>query len=129
MNEFEFWIKHPINESLSIGDTVWYTTVWYNEIGGFELNDPSSQIVELGEVKSIEPLDLYGDGSVDYYKITCNLASVNNVPGDNDYVFFSKAKEVEEAGTLGYYAEITFKNNSKQPAELFMTGVEVTQSS
>ena len=128
MNEYVFWLKEPMNQSLAVGDTVYWTVQWGPEIGGFDVNDPSAPIITIGEVISIEGVDSLGDGSIDYHKITCTYGG-GPLPTQYDYMFFSKPKVVEEAGIMGYYAEITMSNNSKQPAELFMTGVEVTQSS
>ena len=47
----------------------------------------------------------------------------------SDYFMFVKNQIINTSGLLGYYADVTFKNNSKKKAELFAISSEVTESS
>ena len=50
-------------------------------------------------------------------------------PVKGDYIFFSKNPTTNISSLVGYYAQATFKNNSKVKAELYSIGSEVTESS
>ena len=45
------------------------------------------------------------------------------------YFFFSKNRQVNMSGILGYYALVEYRNYSKKQAEIFATGVEHSISS
>ena len=45
------------------------------------------------------------------------------------FIMFSKDNKVNLSSMLGYYASVTFKNDSKEKAELFSVGSEVSESS
>mgnify|MGYP003657082531 FL=1 len=45
------------------------------------------------------------------------------------FILFSKPIQVEESGLKGYYANVTFENNSKTYAELFAVSSESAISS
>lgn len=47
----------------------------------------------------------------------------------NHYFFFSKNRQVNMSGILGYYALVEYRNYSKKEAEVFATGVEYSISS
>ena len=47
------------------------------------------------------------------------------VPSKKDFLMFSKYNQMD-GDVNGYYAEATFKNNSKIKAELFSVGSEIT---
>ena len=49
--------------------------------------------------------------------------------GSGSFIMFSKDNKVNLSSALGYYASITFKNNSTEKAELFDVGVDVFESS
>ena len=46
-----------------------------------------------------------------------------------DFYFFSKNKNANVSGLLGYYAEVEYRNNSKKAAEIFAVGTEYAPSS
>ena len=50
-------------------------------------------------------------------------------PTTNDYLSFAKDKQVNSSSLVGYYAEAKFINNSKEKAELFSVGSEISESS
>lgn len=96
------------NNSLQIGDNAYYVVL----TNGYGDTDPKP----LGKITEI---------GVDYIKVS---------PGDidldeNDFIMFSKNKEVNNSSLLGYYAEVKLTNNSTDKAELFALGSEVLESS
>ena len=47
----------------------------------------------------------------------------------DDYVFFVKNKTANTASLVGYYADVTLKNDSKKEIELFAVNSEILESS
>ena len=107
----------PVNTSLQIGDIVYYSTI--NANGNFSVVVPGNT-TELGTVVFIEP-----DGKS--IKVIHDI--LTSLPSDNDYIAFAKDKKVNSSSLVGYYAEVTLTNNSKEKIELFSVGSEVSQSS
>ena len=117
--------NNPVNASLQIGDVVYYSII--TSSGTFATVLPSNT-VEFGTVSAISADglsidvvyedDADGDGVVDV-----------SPPGINDYISFAKDKQVNSSSLVGYYAEAKFINNSKEKAELFSVGSEVSESS
>jgi hypothetical protein len=117
--------NHPVNASLQVGDIVYYSII--TSSGAFTTVLPSNT-VEFGVVSVISTNgltvnviyedDADGDGVVDV-----------SPPGINDYISFAKDKQINSSSLVGYYAEAKFINNSKEKAELFSVGSEVSESS
>jgi len=117
--------NNPVNASLQIGDVVYYSII--TSSGTFATVLPSNTIL-FGTVSDISTDglsidvvyedDADGDGIVDV-----------SPPGVNDYISFAKDKQVNSSSLVGYYAEAKFINNSKEKAELFSVGSEVSESS
>ena len=61
--------------------------------------------------------------------IATNTLQSNQLPTTSSYIFFSKDNKVNSSSILGYYAEVTFKNNSTTEAELFSIGCVIGESS
>jgi hypothetical protein len=69
----------------------------------------------------------------------CVSGGVTVIPGstttntacddDKSFIMFSKDNKVNLSSVLGYYASTTFKNNSREKAELFNVGADVFISS
>jgi hypothetical protein len=97
----------PLNVSVQIGDTAYYT----NDING-EL------IVLIGNITAITN-----------YSITCDIAPEAIRPDVDSFILFSKTAMANTNGLKGYYAEMQFKNNSEGPIELFSVGSEIFESS
>jgi len=96
------------NNSLQIGDDVYYTTLGTN---GYS-NDYKS----LGKVTEI---------GNDYIKVDNGDVDLSV----DDFIMFSKNKKANNNSLLGYYAEVKLTNNSTSKAELFALGSEVLESS
>ena len=108
---------HPVNASLQIGDIVYYSTIIVN--GGFSTVAPSAT-TEFGVVTNIDPGGLI---------ISVTYDNSLSPPTTNDYLSFAKDKQVNSSSLVGYYAEAKFINNSKEKAELFSVGSEISESS
>jgi len=42
---------------------------------------------------------------------------------------FAKASEINLSGLVGYYSQVELRNNSREKAEIYSVGAEVTASS
>ena len=51
------------------------------------------------------------------------------MPQPGDFLTFKKNNTANTSSLLGYYAEVSFHNNSKKPAELYSIGSNVSISS
>tara|TARA_R110002072_G_scaffold197427_2_gene355091 strand:+ start:8169 stop:8528 length:360 start_codon:yes stop_codon:yes gene_type:complete len=107
---------HPLNESLQIGDVVYYSNT--NSSGGFS-TVLTTNTTEFGVVNSIDPSGII--------KVVHDVSIM--APATSDYITFAKDKQVNSSSLIGYYAEAKFINNSKEKAELFSVGSEVSESS
>ena len=115
-----------INQSVSIGDTVYYSNP--TTLGGFDINTTT---IELGVVtdiwiNSIVGGTLYSPAT----GIVCNVDETIELPTINtSYIFFSKDNKVNSSTLLGYYGLAEFRNASTVKAELFATAAEIFESS
>ena len=140
MATVEFNFEHHINDSLQVGDSVYYCS--HEPVGNFNTVDntnfPSTGIVRLGLCGSMNRvLDLNATPPV----LTSIAVDVDPTlsPGDQaalannvsvgDFIMFSKNTQVNEGSLTGYFAETTFENNSPHVAELFAVSAEISQSS
>ena len=94
------------NSSLQVGDTVYYSNI-----------DPNGANTDLNQLGVVQKID--------------NEAKkiIVNSPQVTIYISFSKNNIVNLSSLKGYYAEVSFVNNSKEKAELFSVGAEIQQSS
>ena len=107
MDSITLTFPNPLNVSVQIGDTAYYT------------NDVNGEIIALiGSITAITN-----------YSITCDIAPSAIRPDINSFIMFSKTANVNTSGLKGYYAEMQFKNNSEAEAELFSVGTEIFESS
>lgn len=156
MPEVVFYLNPPLNFSFKEGDICHYITPNAYS-GGFNTHTVNTPMVTIGKCKEIELQDnqgilgdigefddtafinypnQYGQGNtggtdnvIDSIKITCDIDDVTNPPSTNDFIFFSKDRRVNENSALGYYGKFTFKNNSREKAELFTVACDVSESS
>ena len=108
------------NDSLQIGDTVYYSTA--SSLGGFnvELND--SQIIELGTITQITE-------TLAANTLVVDLILGAAIPSSGDFIFFSKDRSINVSSLIGYFGEVKFKNSSTDKAELFSVACEISESS
>ena len=101
-----------INTSLQINDEVYCAPI-DNSIPSFATGDP----IYVGKIINIV-------GS----KIEIKDPAMHT-PQLGDFLMFSKDKSANNTSLVGYYAEVTLKNNSIDKAELFALSSEIVQSS
>ena len=67
------------------------------------------------------------------YTITVDDSSfvppTSPVLNSNSFIMFKKNEVINNSGVKGYYAEVNFKNNSIEKAELFAVSSEIVESS
>ena len=105
-----------INDSLSVGDVLYYTSS--SNLVGFNTTVDPTSIIKIGTCKTI------GENF-----IVVDHSSVVNMPSAGDFLFFSKDNSVNLSSIIGYYAEAKFVNDSIVQAELFSVNAGIEQSS
>ena len=112
---------HPINDSVQVGDFVYYTLLTQvGTISPFEKQDSLANVIQLG------PIVAFGTGNaIDVMWDDANI----NAPGVNDFIMFGKNKTVNTSSLIGYYADVKFVNDSTDKAELFAVGSDIFESS
>ena len=122
-----------INTSLRPGDIIYYSPVSTVSGSGINSVNTASNIVTFGVCVGV-----FNDGISTSTPPTPphsiivsydNTAGGPALPLPGDYIMFSKNKEVNSSSIKGYYAEVTFVNNSTDKAELFSIGAEASESS
>ena len=113
------------NNSLQIGDLAYSITP--SLVGGFQtsIDDLSGEYDEpifLGTIEAITGNQI----SVDE---TQQNITPPHEPEAGDFLMFAKDTSVNISGLVGYYAEVEIKNNSKEKAEMFSIGSEISPSS
>ena len=106
-----------MNTSVQAMDTAWVASPGHQG-SSLLTNEPTL----LGVIIEVHPgmLLVQTDGDI----------NVNGAPVDQGhFLLFSKATSVNESGLKGYYADVTFRNPSKERAELFAISSEAVISS
>ena len=136
-----FRFSMPPNESLQVGDGL--TTgdkVYYCPTishGGFNTvdnaNHASTGIIYVGRCTNIG--QQIGTNMWEIYVlIDPNLPGPQQtmIPANfniGDFLMFTKSTVANQGSLLGYYASVTFGNDSPDKAELFMVSTEIAESS
>lgn len=111
----------PLNVSVQVGDTAYYTSS--SSVLGTHTHSNQNDIVQIGEITAIDKVN---------NTITClfNPNPTNAMPpNSNDFIMFSKDNKVNLSSLTGYYAEAQFVNDSTVEAELFAVSTDVYGSS
>jgi len=111
----------PLNNSLQVGDTVWYIEV--SQAGGYD----------TGSLSNLKRLGIVEELSHEYRRsevIISNSTSPStpNITIDT-FIMFSKDNKANLSSLVGYYAEANFRNDSSKKVELYTVSSEVVQSS
>ena len=119
---------NPINISAQVGDMVYAvsTAPAGGAVDSFEKGTLSNAL-EIGWIQQI----INQEGLDPSPRPTLRVMQTNNnlpTPQQN-YIMFSKNKAVNTSGILGYYAEVTLKNDSLKDIELFSVGTGIAISS
>jgi|TARA_R110000796_G_scaffold113059_3_gene224798 hypothetical protein len=107
MDEIVLTFPNPLNVSVQVGDTVYYT----DDINGKDIN-------LIGLITGIT-----------INTVTAEISPSQTRPTLTSFILFSKTASVNTSGLKGYYAEMQFKNDSLDYAELFSVGSEIFESS
>ena len=107
MDSITLTFPKPLNVSVQIGDTAYYT----NDFNG-------ETITQIGEITD-----------VGVYSIDCNISPSTPRPTNTSFILFSKTNAANISGLTGYFAEAVFKNDSTDKIELFSVGSEIFESS
>jgi hypothetical protein len=116
--EITLTFEHPLNHSLQVGDTVWYTEV--SPSGGYNVAPTATK---LGRVEEVS--DQYQAHEIKVSNNVLTTAPTLN----NKYIMFSKDNRANLTSLLGYYAEAKFENDSTEKVELFSVNSEIVPSS
>ena len=112
--------SEQLNSSLQIGDTIWYLKT--NSTGGYDAAE-SSLAKKLGIVEEIINQNQNN-------KIIISNDFSNQIPDlDDVFIMFSKDNRANTSSLVGYYAEVSLENHSKEKIELFAVNSEIAQSS
>ena len=139
-------LDHLKNVSVQKGDELYFVPTASGAATG-NFNVQASSVIYLGPIISItteeEVGDLTNNTAVNYGKHVLvidvdpqlsigaqgQIVSGLVLPTPDDFLMFSKNNKSNMSSIAGYYAELVFINNSKNYAELFSIGTEVTESS
>ena len=149
-----FTLQFPRSQypSLQVGDLGYYAVMNSEELvdadgvptgdsiivetGGFQLNNPGEDLMDLGPILSIDNTTTLADGTLTT-SITFDKPGYIEDPTLIDFVFFSKndkgtagpATNINKTSPLGYYARAKFICSDGGKAEMFSTSCEVSESS
>jgi hypothetical protein len=117
-----------LNTSLQVGDLV-YATPTMAQVGANdnEAIDNFGNPEVLGVSKLVGVLRRITVAGTNVTLDVDNPLSFYQ-PNSGDFLMFSKYSQ-KDGDLLGYYAEATFINNSREKAELFSVGSEITINS
>ena len=136
-------LEHLRNVSVQRGDDLYFVPV----SGVANFNVDAAEIIYLGPIVSIlvsqniEDLPNNTDIDVGRHQLvvdvdpqlttlpTGEVVSGLVLPTTEDFLMFSKNNKSNMSSMAGYYAELYFVNTSKQYAELFSIGAEISESS
>jgi len=118
-------LQNPLNISLSIGDTVWYTSL--TQAGGYEVSNKDA-ILKLGTVENVNRETKTIQISRPHDPSDPSYTGPPTIPPSH-YLMFSKPNSFNTSSLKGYYAEVRLDNNSTEKVELFAVGSEITESS
>ena len=129
---------NPLNTSVQVGDVAYFTNP-------FDVGTPQGWAATVTPHKTAEQQDILKIGVITFItpwdgtmsSITCDMDQVLynayfaqiRITDPKSFIMFSKDNKVNLSNILGYYASVTFKNDSTEKAELFNIGTGVFESS
>jgi len=109
MDSITLTFPQSLNVSIQIGDTTYYS----NDINGVDIQ-------VMGLITAIDKT---------LNTITTEIGTNTIRPTLTSFILFSKTASINTSGLKGYYAEMQFKNDSVDYAELFSVGSDILVSS
>jgi hypothetical protein len=116
---FNFSIE-SLNTSLQVGDIIYYVPT---------TNPTASITYDVGELSGVQEYGVLTGIAETTSGFALTVDSNLNATITSNYIMFAKEKKANTTSLLGYYADVQFVNNSKEKAELFSVGSEITESS
>ena len=107
MDSITLTFPNPINVSVQVGDTAYYT----DDLNG-------TTIVLIGTITAVT-----------MYSITVDTLTTAIRPTLTSFILFSKNNETNVNALTGYCAEVQFRNDSTKIAEMYSVASEVFVSS
>ena len=126
-NQYTILSFEGMNNSLQVGDIIYWTSGGYS-LAGVNLSQVQNT-KKLGAVKDVTYNDLTEMWDVEVQYDDVIYPNTSDLPQSGSYISFVKDKRVNTTSLLGYYANVNFVNDSKEKAELFSFGSEVSESS
>lgn len=129
MIQLNFINSINLNVSLQVGDLI-YASSTSQQAGAKDQEQDSTgayaSINEQGMVGILRRVDISSDNIV----LQVDETAINNpyTPTSGDFIMFSKYDQ-SMGDVIGYYAKARFTNDSKEKAEIFSVGSEVTINS
>jgi len=111
---------NEINESVQLGDILFYVNTTTDTMQDGTAIPHSDNIIEVGIITAIN----YATGV-----ITAEIENSTALPTSSSFFLFAKDNRANMTSLLGYYAEVKMKNNATIKAELFSVGSEIFESS
>tara|TARA_R110000803_G_scaffold86007_3_gene152407 strand:+ start:39 stop:371 length:333 start_codon:yes stop_codon:yes gene_type:complete len=109
MDSITLTFPQRLNASIQVGDTTYYS----NDINGVDIQ-------VMGVITAIDRV---------LNTVTTEIDPSAARPTLTSFILFSKTASVNTNGLKGYYAEMQFKNDSVDYAELFSVGSDILVSS
>lgn len=109
MDRITLTFPNPLNVSIQVGDTTYYS----NDVNGADIQ-VMGLIIAINRTSN---------------SVTTEIDPNTTRPSLTSFILFSKTASVNTNGLKGYYAEVQFKNNSTNYAELFSVGTDIVVSS
>ena len=107
MDSITLNFNNDLNTSVQVGDIAYYT------------NDAKGNVlVKMGAITNITS-----------NSITCQISGNTVRPTNDSFILFTKDNKANLTSLVGYFAEVQFRNDSQDYAELFSVGSEVFESS
>jgi len=121
--QIKLTFTNPLNQSLQVGDTIWYIDGQdINQAGGYDVAD-NNNILKLGTVEEVS-------NQYRAHQVTISNSFTVSPPDlTNAFIMFSKDNSANLTSLTGYYALAKFENNSEEKAELYAVGSEISISS
>tara|TARA_R110000824_G_scaffold378222_1_gene569714 strand:+ start:654 stop:1031 length:378 start_codon:yes stop_codon:yes gene_type:complete len=117
--------NEQLNSSLQIGDTVWYLST--SQAGGYDT--AQSSLDSVTPAKRLGTVEKIINQNENNQIIISNYVLDESPELSDVFVMFSKDSRANTSSVVGYYAEVSLENNSKDKIELFSVGSEIAQSS
>ena len=115
-----------LNPSIQVGDNIYYTLP-----GDIQTNGGFSTTATPNFLGVVNNIDIDYQNNITTISVKDSLTPSGGSPPftGSAYYSFSKSGKTNHNDLIGYYNEVKFVNNSKQPAKLFSVGTEATENS